>query len=46
MSILYHRPKFIGVGSEVFVQINDEGAFMEACICGDNAEQTEDVTTL
>lgn len=41
MSILYHRPKFIGIGNEVFVELDDEGKVTEAGVWGDTGESTE-----
>eukprot|EP00752_Nemacystus_decipiens_P002778 g2595.t1 len=34
MSILYHRPKFIGIGNEVFVELDDEEAVTEGVVDG------------
>lgn len=34
MSILYHRPKFIGIGNEVFVELDDEEAVTEEIVDG------------
>eukprot|EP00903_Cladosiphon_okamuranus_P010672 g10089.t1 len=34
MSILYHRPKFIGIGNEVFVELDDEEAVTEEVVYG------------
>lgn len=34
MSILYHRPKFIGIGNEVFVELDEEEAVTEEVVDG------------
>lgn len=34
MSILYHRPKFIGIGNEVFVELDDEETVTEEVVDG------------
>lgn len=41
MSILYHRPKFIGIGNEVFVELDNEGKVTEAGVWGEEGESTE-----
>lgn len=34
MSILYHRPEYIGIGNEVFVELDEEEAVTEAVVEG------------
>ncbi|CAN0394731.1 unnamed protein product, partial [Hapterophycus canaliculatus] len=34
MSILYHRPKFIGIGNEVFVELDSEDAVTQEAVDG------------
>jgi len=34
MSILYHRPKFIGIGNEVYVELDDEEAVTDQVVDG------------
>lgn len=41
MSILYHRPKFIGIGNEVFVELDDEEKVTEAGVWGGEGGSTD-----
>lgn len=40
MSILYHRPKYIGIGNEVFVELDDDADVTEAFVEGEGEEST------